>query len=149
MKTNSKMARRSGSGFTLIEVMIVVAVLGLLVTIALPSYRDYVKRANRSAAQQIMLNIQNREEQYIADARVYINVLGSDGLNISQDGWTCTNSASTGCSNSNYTVTVTLSGSTPPGYTITATAASSQASDGNMTLTNTGVKTRSAGDGKW
>lgn len=133
-------------GFSLIELMIVVAVIGIISMIALPSYRDYVKKANRSAAQQLMLNISNREEQYIIDRRQYAEILGSSELNIAQDGWTCTNTATTGCSNSNYTVTATVSGTT---YTITATAINNQVGDGNMTLTNAGAKTRSAGDGKW
>ena len=140
---------RKPRGFTLIELMIVVAVLGIISMIALPSYRGYVMKGNRSAAQQIMLNIQNREEMYIADARAYTDILGTTGLNITQQDWTCTNISTTGCSNTNYTVTVALSGSTPPGYTITATALANQVNDGNMTLTSAGAKTRSAGDGKW
>lgn len=140
---------KNARGFSLIELMIVVGVIGILSMIALPSYRSYVLKANRSAAQQLMLNIQNREEMYMADARAYTAVLGSSGLNITQDGWTCSNTASVGCTNSNYQVIVTLSGSTPPTYTITATALNNQVSDGNMTLTGAGARTRSAGDGKW
>ncbi len=140
---------RNPRGFSLIELMIVVAVLGIISMIALPSYRSYVMKGNRSAAQQIMLNIQNREEMFIADARRYSDILGSTELNITQQDWTCTNVSTTGCSNTNYRVTVTLSGGTPPGYTITATALGNQAADGDMTLTSAGAKTRSAGDGKW
>jgi type IV pilus assembly protein PilE len=151
MQLGTRNARRVALGFTLIEVMMVVAVLGILSMIALPSYRDYLRRANRSAAQQLMLNISNRQEQYILDARAYTAVPGSAGLNIVQDGWTCSNTATTGCTNNFYAVTTVVNATTPPSYTITATPVSTsyQASDGTMTLDSSGARTRSAGDGKW
>ena len=65
-------------GFTLIELMIAVAVVGILAGIAWPSYKYYVMRANRSAAQQFMLDIANREEQFMLDARSYAT--GSSAL---------------------------------------------------------------------
>src|SRR6185369_3390771 len=59
------------AGFTLIELMIVVAVIGVLAAIVYPSYQDYVRRANRSAAQQIMLDVSAKQEQYLTDRRSY------------------------------------------------------------------------------
>ena len=144
-------AARAGCGFTLIELMIVVVVLAVLAAIAIPSYRQYNIKANRSAAAQIMLNISNREEQYLLDARLYSDVLGSSGLNIVQDGWTCSNTVATGCTNAFYRVTVSAPAGTPPTYTVTAVPDSTkyQASDGTLTLASTGTRSRSAGDGKW
>lgn len=145
----------AAAGFTLIELMIVVAVISILAAVAIPSYQQYTKRANRSAAAQIMLNIQNRQEQYILDARAYMGNLGTAGLNITGEGWTCTNDpavASTStCSNNFYTVTVTLVAGPPPSYSITAApiAGKNQADDGTLTLTSAGTRSRSAGDGKW
>ena len=136
-------------GFSLIELMIVVAVVSILAMVAFPSYQNYNRKANRSQASQIMLAIQNREEQYILDARSYTDIPGSAGLNIVQDGWTCTTAAA-GCTNDFYKVTIAwTAGATT--YTIRADpiAGKYQESDGYLTLTNAGVRFRSAGDGKW
>ena len=144
-------AARNARGFTLVEAMIVVAIMAVLAAIAIPSYRQYNMKANRSAAAQIMLNISNREEQYLLDARAYTDVLGPAGLNIAQDGWTCSDTVATGCTNSFYRVTAARTIGTPPTYTVTAVpdATKYQASDGTLTLTSAGVRSRSAGDLKW
>ena len=48
-------------GFTLIELMITVAIIAILAAVAVPSYQQYVKRAHRSQAAQAMLSIQNKD----------------------------------------------------------------------------------------
>ncbi|HUW39271.1 MAG TPA: type IV pilin protein [Rhodocyclaceae bacterium] len=58
-------------GFTLIELMIVVAVVAILTMIAYPSYVNYVIRANRSQAQQFLMDIAQREEQFRLDQGRY------------------------------------------------------------------------------
>ena len=140
-------------GFTLIELMIVIAILGALAAFAIPNYRNYNMRANRSAAAQMMLAIQNREEAYMLDARDYSDILGTSGLNMAQEGWTCTNAQATGCSNNFYKVVVSKNPvtCTAPCYTVTATPDSTkyQTADGYLTLTNVGIRYRSAGDNKW
>ncbi|GEM_PF-515211 len=133
-------------GFTLIELMIVIAVIGILSAIAYPSYQSYVRKGNRSEAQQFMLDISNKQEQYVLDSRTYTATLASGGLNASRQNWTC---VTTTCSNSYYSIAVTLTAGPPQIYAITATAAGAQIADGNLTLTSAGVKTRSLGDGKW
>lgn len=123
---------KTQSGFTLIELMITVAVIAILAAIAYPSYTQYLVRANRSAAQQFLLDIANREEQYLLDARQYTNIPGSEtgGLNMTTPPEV----------DRYYTIGIT---GAPSAYTITATpkAGTSQAGDGNLTLTNTGAKT--------
>lgn len=135
---------RINRGFTLIEVMIVVAVLAILASIAYPSYQRYAMRAKRSDAQQLMMAISSKQAQYILDARAYTDTIGPGGLNVSRDGWTCTAT----CTNASYTVALDPppdNTATPPNFTITATPAGGQASDGTMTLNSAGSKTRTVG----
>ena len=143
MKYGERAALRRSAGFTLGELMVVVAIIGILSAIAYPSYVNYVKRGNRARAQALMLNITNREEQFLLDAKAYTAGLDSTGLNLSVQGWTCSGAT---CGNPNYNVTVTVSAGPPPGYTITATALGDQAGDGNLSLDNVGNK---APSDKW
>lgn len=59
------------SGFTLIEVMIVVALVAILASIAYPSYQEYVKRAHRADAQRLALEMANKQEEYLLIKRSY------------------------------------------------------------------------------
>jgi type IV pilus assembly protein PilE len=58
-------------GFTLIELMIVVAVIGILAAIALPAYQDYVKRAHATEATSALADMRIRMEQYFQDNKTY------------------------------------------------------------------------------
>jgi prepilin-type N-terminal cleavage/methylation domain-containing protein len=63
-------AIRQSRGFTLVELVVTVAVIGILAAVAFPSYQDYLKRSNRSSAQSLMLDLANREQQYLLDNRI-------------------------------------------------------------------------------
>jgi len=128
--------KRRRRGFTLIEVMITMAIVGVLAAIAYPSYQQYVRRAARSAAQSFMLTIAAKQEQYMLDARTYTTTIGTGGLVLTAPAETI----------GKYTFSVTTAAGPPPTYAITATAAGTQAVDGNLGLTSDGVKTPAA---KW
>lgn len=119
-------------GFTLIELMITVAVVGILASLAYPSYTSHVRKGVRRAAQAQMLDIANREQQYILANRTFASydTLKLNGYSLPSD------------LTAKYTPTIALVGgvSTAPGFTITFTAIGVQAQDGNLTLTSEGVK---------
>jgi type IV pilus assembly protein PilE len=132
-------ARRVG-GFTLLEVLVVAVIVGVLAAIALPAYQDQVRRNNRSAAQQYVQDLANREEQYRLDARTYTASASTLGYSATPD-----------TVGAHYTVSVATTGNdctgtavVAPAYVITATATGSQAVDGNLCIDNLGNKT-----GKW
>ena len=135
---------RSG-GFTLIELMITVVIVGILAAVAYPSYDKFVVKGRRSDAQQLLTEIASKQAQYLFDARSYTATLGSGGLNMARSKWTCT----TNCTNQYYTVTLSTSPgtvdntATPPYFKVAAIpiAGSSQASDGTLTVDSTGAKT--------
>ncbi|TLX80677.1 type IV pilin protein [Pseudomonas nicosulfuronedens] len=62
---------RRVQGFTLIEMMVVVCILALLAGIAIPSYRQYVLRANRSEAQTLLRDAAAQQERYLAQYSKY------------------------------------------------------------------------------
>lgn len=136
-------AAASARGFTLIEVMIAVAIVTILVSIALPSYSSVMLKLNRTAGQQFMMDIANREEQIVIDQRAFTTTVGSGGL-----GLTPTRDVA-----ANYTFAVALTGAdcagvalAGPGYAIRATAIGAQSNDGNLCLDSRNNKTPAA---KW
>ena len=120
-------------GLTLLELLIAVAVVGILLLSAYPSYSSYSKRSARSAVQSLMIDLANREQQYLLDNRAYIGggaaavttLLGSHGIpeNIA----------------ANYDVAIAAP--TDITFTITATpkAGSTMAGDGALTLDEAGT----------
>ena len=124
---------KSRSGFTLIELMITVAVVAILAAVALPSYRQYIIRANRSAAESFIMTVANKQEQYNLDARQYADALGKLS-SIPAD------------VASNYNVEVkTDNTAVPPTYYVKATPipSGSQAADvacGAVSVDQTGTK---------
>ena len=131
-------------GFTLIELMIVVAIVGILAAIAYPSYQSYVARANRADAQQFMMKMDSRQKQLLIEQRAYAT--SPSALNVSSDGWSC---AGAQCTNGKFIITFNPAvdnTATPPSYTIEAlaqgTGCTTQKKDGDLTLTSAGVKQR-------
>jgi type IV pilus assembly protein PilE len=119
-------------GFTLVELMITVLVVGILATIALPSYQEYVIRSHRAAAQSEMMNIANRQQQFLIADRGYAELAALEA-----SGYVLPPEIS---SRYGYAIAVDNEAA-PPVFTITFTAKGPQLADGNLTLDSTGVKT--------
>ena len=67
-------------GFTLIELMIVVAIIGILAAVVYPSYSEFVIRSNRAEAPQELVRIANLQEQLFVDSRAYTTDISELGL---------------------------------------------------------------------
>jgi type IV pilus assembly protein PilE len=75
-----KYNEKKQAGFTLIELMITVSIIGILVSIALPSYTNYLQRADRMQAQRVVLEILREETIYHSNNHSYHRWLGPTGL---------------------------------------------------------------------
>lgn len=69
-------------GFSLIEVMIITAVVALLATLAYPAYQDQVMKARRSTAKATLTDAGSRQEQFFLNNKTYTETVGAGGLNL-------------------------------------------------------------------
>jgi type IV pilus assembly protein PilE len=124
-------------GFTLIEIMVTVAIIGILVAIALPSYQEHLKKGRRADAEAFLADIANKQQQYILDARTY--ALG--GTAFTDLGTAVPTSVA-----NFYAVTVTPAAATiPPSFTVSAVPSGQQAGDGTLSIDEKGAKKRMVG----
>ena len=116
-RTHARQATRTIaiSGFTLIEVMIVVVVVGILAAIALPSYNEYVMRGKIREATSKLADHRVRMEQFFVDTRSYANPPGSSTCGVPDPSYIAGNDAfkvsCAGASATAYAVTATGQGS--------------------------------------
>lgn len=124
------------SGFTLIELMIVVAIVVILSTIAFPSYQQYVAKAERSEAISAIQSILEAQERYFRQNNTYTTTLGAGGLNF----------PTTMSSLDNYSVAASVCGAaaitTCVQITATPDAGSRQEPDGIIIMDSNGRKVR-------
>jgi type IV pilus assembly protein PilE len=138
MTSNRKVvptARSRMRGITLIELMVVVAIVAILASIAVTTYSRYIVKTNRAAAAAVLLGIANRQEQYFLDARAYAADMTALGATAPPE------------VANNYTIATSADNSaTPPSFQVTATpiSGSNQAARdtkcATLTLTSAGAK---------
>jgi type IV pilus assembly protein PilE len=117
-----QVARRS-DGFTLLEVMIAVVVVGILAAIALPSYSAHLRKSARADAQSTLTDAAARQQQFLVDRRRYAGSLATLGVTPSAD------------VAAKYAFVVVAVDGPPPTFTLTASATGDQAHDKCPVLT--------------
>ena len=139
---------RAGHGFTLLELMIVVAIVGILASIAYPSYMDHVRKGNRAKAQAFLMDVAQRQQNYLLVNRQYAATLADLGVTVGTEG------GSLGADLASLASAYDLTGMNlgvvigpPPSFNMTLSPQpnSLQATDGSLCLANTGARARYCG----
>lgn len=147
MRKLSSFVTRRQQGFTLIELMVVVAVATILTIVAVPSYINTVRKSHRTEAKSILLDIAGREERFLATNGSYSS--NPQDLGFSFTSWGTGQTVGSGyyqisLSNVNAaTASSTTTAATPATYLFTATAFGAQAKDtqcATFTVTQAGVQ---------
>ena len=129
-------------GFTLIELMITVAIVGILASIAYPSYQDSVMKSRRADVKGVLLGLANAMERRFTETNSYCDAGGAGGADSCGAGTNDTGTPSI------YTIppetanfyTVTISVATASTYTLRATPTGAQAGNGILEITQTGAR---------
>lgn len=132
--------RSTSRGVTLIELMIVIVVVAILASIAVPSYRQYVLRSHRTEAKAALMNVAAAQEKFYLQNNTYTDELSDappDGLGIPDT-----------TEHGNYTIAI-AAGADDTAFSATATATGGQAQDtrcATFTIDQAGVKTATNAD---
>ena len=94
--------------------LIVVAIVGILAAIALPSYQNQMRKSHRAAAQSYLMDLAQRQQRYLLDTRSYASSEAALSATTPSD------------VSSFYTITVSAPAGNPPTFTLTATATGSR-----------------------
>lgn len=141
-------------GFTLVEVLVTVVIVGILFAIGVPSYRSYTIRTNRTVAKAAIAEIASRQESWYVDHKGYATGLSrlgypADIVYLGSDQVTSAASSTSSLYKlslaGNYTLTTCPTYGTPDrtGYSILAEPINAQQGDtlcGKLCLTSTGLK---------
>ena len=141
------MTRNNQTGVTLVELMVVVAILAIISAFAYPSYERYVTNSKRTAATSALLQIADRQQQFFMDNKTYANDLTD--LGFAANPWVIADDGTASDAGDTESVyTISLSNVAATTYTITAAPLHTQLRDskcGSLTLDQAGTRAASTG----
>jgi type IV pilus assembly protein PilE len=128
---------KKNRGFTILELLIVVLIIGILAGIAYPSYTNSLIKGSRGAAKAYLMEVAQKQQQFLLDNRAYGSEAEIKALLAEPKEFT-----------NFYTLTITTPAGNPPTFTATATpkAGTRQAGDGALSINEAGLRTPA---GKW
>lgn len=130
------MHRADSNGFTLIELMIAIAIVGILVAVAVPAYQDSVRKARRGQAKALLMEISQQAERFRTVNGTYVGFDIPAGMRVSPQQGT-------------VYYAIAINGRSVNGYTLSATPQGPQAQDslcGTLGLNAAGAKTAATSD---
>lgn len=126
-------------GFTLIEIMIAVAIVALLASIAVPSYNNIISKGRRADAQAALMSFAQAMERHYTDQATYATAAGTEAVPVATGApWVFYTQSPYDGTVSFYNLTIDAA--TATSYTLKATPANGQAGDGRLEMANTGAR---------
>lgn len=104
-------------GFTLIEVVVVMAIVAILAAVAIPNYSEYTLRSHRSAVQAFISDVASRQSQFFLDRRTYAATVAALNMTVPAE------------VAPRYTIAIAAVAGPPAGFQVTATPTGPQATD--------------------
>ncbi|MFV1921095.1 MAG: type IV pilin protein [Methylotenera sp.] len=133
-------------GFTLLELMIVVAVIGILASIAMPAYTNYIKKGKVAEATSTLADLKIKAEQYYQDNRTYAG-MNCAPTDVKYFTYACTDGSGSGTPDANgFTITATgVAGENMSGFSFSINQANSKTSkyDGSALATGCWLNSKS------
>ncbi|WP_444936702.1 type IV pilin protein [Microbulbifer sp. JMSA004] len=136
------MKMKNYSGFTLIELMVVVAIIGIIAGLAWPAYQNHIVTSQRADAQGVLMSMAQAMEQHFTQNGSYTGA--ADGG--ADTGSPSIFSTEAPLDSSNKTYDLTIESADDSSYTIRATPKNAQAGDGVIELRSSGVRAWDRGD---